>query len=246
MYGYPCARRAFSFFILMLALVLSGTGAAAAELSRPTFDPLREKAPMNNDGFRIIARGDAAVPPLTPREADIILRKATEAPWSGEYEKNTAAGTYLCRQCGVALYRSSDKFDSGCGWPAFDDALPGMVRRQPDADGPGHDGNLFAWLPHKPSRPQSRQRPEVGRGRCRSGATKKAPGERGPCEKLEVEQLLAIEGVDYATDGQHNHENRRCCHDAHAHASLLTMAIMSRLGLIDIQGAQCGNASSLK
>ena len=135
MYGYPCARRAFSFFILMLALVLSGTGAAAAELSRPTFDPLREKAPMNNDGFRIIARGDAAVPPLTPREADIILRKATEAPWSGEYEKNTAAGTYLCRQCGVALYRSSDKFDSGCGWPAFDDALPGMVRRQPDADG---------------------------------------------------------------------------------------------------------------
>ena len=42
MYGYPCARRAFSFFILMLALVLSGTGAAAAELSRPTFDPLRE------------------------------------------------------------------------------------------------------------------------------------------------------------------------------------------------------------
>lgn len=58
-------------------------------------------------------------------------------------------------------------------------------------------------------------------------ATKKAPGERGPCEKLEVEQLLAIEGVDYATDGQHNHENRRCCHDAHAHASLLTMAIMS-------------------
>ena len=135
MYGYPCARRAFSFFILMLALVISGTGAAAAELSRPTFDPLREKAPMNNDGFRIIARGDAAVPPLTPREADIILRKATEAPWSGEYEKNTAAGTYLCRQCGVALYRSSDKFDSGCGWPAFDDALPGMVRRQPDADG---------------------------------------------------------------------------------------------------------------
>ena len=65
-----------------------------------------------------------------------------------------------------------------------------------------------------------------GRETCHIG-NKKAPGERGPWEKLEVEQLLAIEGVDYATDGQHNHENRRCCHDAHAHASLLTMAIMS-------------------
>ena len=50
--------------------------------------------------------------------------------------------------------------------------------RQPDADGPGHDGNLFAWLPHKPSRPQSRQRPEVGRGRCRSGEGKEKPGLR--------------------------------------------------------------------
>ena len=79
MYGYSCARRAFSFFILTLALAVAGTGAVAAELSRPTFDPLREKAPMNDSGFRIIARGDAAVPPLTPREADIILPNMTEA-----------------------------------------------------------------------------------------------------------------------------------------------------------------------
>lgn len=45
MYGYPCARRAFSFFILMLALVLSGTGAAAAELSRPPLTPYGRKPP---------------------------------------------------------------------------------------------------------------------------------------------------------------------------------------------------------
>lgn len=119
MYGYSCARRAFSFFILTLALAVAGTGAVAAELSRPTFDPLREKAPMNDSGFRIIARGDAAVPPLTPREADIILRKATEAPWSGEYEKNTAAGTYLCRQCGVAsTVRRTSSIPGAAGLPS--------------------------------------------------------------------------------------------------------------------------------
>ena len=135
MNGMICARRAFLGIMSALALACSVTGAAYAAFSRPTFDPLREVPPMIDSGFRIVARGDAAVPPLTSLEAEVILRKATEAPWTGKYEKNKAAGTYLCRQCGVALYRSADKFDSGCGWPAFDDALPGMVRRLPDADG---------------------------------------------------------------------------------------------------------------
>ena len=75
-----------------------------------------------NDGISKVeakVRGDAAVPPLTSMEAEVILNKATEAPWTGKYENSKAAGTYLCRQCGVALYRSKDKFDSGCGWPAF-------------------------------------------------------------------------------------------------------------------------------
>lgn len=153
MYGNTCARRAFPLFLMLMTLAFAGTSALAADFSRPRFDPLQENAPMPLEGFQIIARGDAAVPPLTPREADIILRKATEAPWSGKYDKHEAAGTYLCRQCGVALYRSADKFDSGCGWPAFDDALPGMVRRQPDADGHrveivcnhcgGHLGHVF-------------------------------------------------------------------------------------------------------
>lgn len=126
--GIPCA-------FLCSLLALSGAGPASAEVFRPTPDLSMEHSVMNDDGFRIVARGDAAVPPLTAEEAEVILRKATEVPWSGEYENNTAAGTYLCRQCGVALYRSADKFDSGCGWPAFDDALEGMVLRLPDADG---------------------------------------------------------------------------------------------------------------
>ncbi|WP_418765081.1 bifunctional methionine sulfoxide reductase B/A protein [Mailhella sp.] len=135
MNGRNGARRVLFFLASAFALACSVTGAADAAFSRPTFDPLREVPPMIESGFRIVARGDAAVPPLTPMEAEVILRKATEAPWTGKYEKNEAAGTYLCRQCGVALYRSADKFNSGCGWPAFDDALPGMVRRLPDADG---------------------------------------------------------------------------------------------------------------
>lgn len=72
---------------------------------------------------------------LTPEERHVIIDKGTEAPFSGKYVTFDADGTYHCKQCGAPLYRSADKFDSGCGWPSFDDALPGAVRRTPDPDG---------------------------------------------------------------------------------------------------------------
>ena len=72
---------------------------------------------------------------LTDEEKRVIIDKGTELPFTGELLYETAAGTYICRQCDAPLYRSEDKFDSHCGWPSFDDEMPGAVTRTLDADG---------------------------------------------------------------------------------------------------------------
>lgn len=72
---------------------------------------------------------------LKPEEELVIVGKETELPFSGEYDDTFEKGVYVCRRCENSLYTSEAKFQSGCGWPAFDDTIEGAVKRLPDADG---------------------------------------------------------------------------------------------------------------
>ncbi|GHO87520.1 methionine-R-sulfoxide reductase [Dictyobacter formicarum] len=90
---------------------------------------------------------------LTPQEERVILHKGTEAPFRNEYDEFFADGTFICRRCNAPLFSSESKFNSGCGWPAFDENYPDAVRREMDADGRrteilcancgGHLGHVF-------------------------------------------------------------------------------------------------------
>ena len=90
---------------------------------------------------------------LSDEERYVIESGGTEPPFTGEYDHFFEDGTYLCRRCDSELYSSQNKFDSGCGWPAFDSEITGSVTSLPDPDGyrteircancEGHLGHVF-------------------------------------------------------------------------------------------------------
>lgn len=91
---------------------------------------------------------------LNDEEKRVIINKGTERPYSGDYNKVEREGTFICRRCNAPLYSTEDKFDSNCGWPAFDDEYDNdAIKRKTDADGrrteilcahcDGHLGHVF-------------------------------------------------------------------------------------------------------
>lgn len=90
---------------------------------------------------------------LSAAEERVIIHKGTEPPFSGEFYENNRHRKYFCKQCGTELFSSEDQFDSGCGWPSFDDEFADSVKKVTDADGrrieilckkcDGHLGHIF-------------------------------------------------------------------------------------------------------
>lgn len=116
--------------------------------------PTTPTAPETKDHVSMqTSKNVGAYNALNKDEKRIILEKGTEWRGTGALLNNKAQGTYICRQCNAALYRSTDKFESHCGWPSFDDEIDGAVRRETDADGrrteilcmncDGHLGHVF-------------------------------------------------------------------------------------------------------
>jgi peptide-methionine (R)-S-oxide reductase len=146
-----------------LGLTVAGCeGAGTSKLPSETndSDANRKSASLSKRGgdmpsvkHEVPAPNDSKFNKLKPEEARVIVGKGTEAPFVGEYTNVMDAGTYICRNCNAPLYRSESKFVSDCGWPSFDDEIPGAVKQIADPDGfrteilcnncGGHLGHVF-------------------------------------------------------------------------------------------------------
>ncbi len=134
-------------YLAAILLVFAATGGLLFSAAGGKLSPADSNTPIDQ------TIGKTMYNKLTPQEERVIIYKDTELPFSGKYNDHYEKGIYTCKQCGAGLYESSSKFKSGCGWPSFDEQIPGAVKQQKDADGVrteilcvncgGHLGHVF-------------------------------------------------------------------------------------------------------
>ena len=126
------AMRLKHYFVISAMLMLC-TFAILASIDNTTKQAAADKTIIEKNCAN--KKNNMMYKELTPEEERIIVHKGTEPPFAGKFYNHFEKGLYVCKRCGRALFESSSKFRSGCGWPSFDEQIGGAVKWQPDGDG---------------------------------------------------------------------------------------------------------------